>query len=378
MSAPHESSGPHGSSSAGTPAPWWRLDARVLLATAALVLAPLVPTALVMLLGSARASTVALTAAAWIAFAVLATASNAVEWSVTRYRVTSERFELRRGVLTRSHRSIPRDRIRSVDLTANPAQRLLGIAVVSIGTAEQGEQEAQLKLDALARSEAEALRGALLDHLQDAERPADTGVALARMRVRWFGYAALTASLILTVWGAVLSALSSLRDLLVAWGAAEEAERVAGSLPLWLAIGAAVAFGLLLGAAGSLAISVEQWWRFRLSRSSDGTLLVRRGLLTTRAVSLEERRLRGAELTEPVLLRLFRGARLAAVTTGLGGEAGRGGAEKSALLPPAPRSAAERVAAAVLRRPWPAGPLATHPRAALRRRLLRAGVAVVP
>ncbi len=358
--------------------PWRRLDARVLLATAVLTLAPLVPTVLVMLLGSARMTTVALTAAAWIAFAVLATAAGAVDWSVTRYRVTTERFELQRGVLTRNHRSIPRDRVRSVDLTANPAQRVLGIAVVSIGTAEQGEQETPLKLDALARPDAEALRAALLDHPQTAEQHVDTGAVLARMRARWFGYAALTASLVLTVWGAVLSALSSLRDVLVTWGTTEQAGRIAGNLPLWLVIAGAVVFGLLLGVAGSLVISVEQWWRFRLSRRPNGTLLVHRGLLTTRAVSLEERRLRGAELAEPVLLRLFRGARLTAVTTGLGGAAGGGGTEKSALLPPAPRSAAESVAAAVLQRPWPAAAPVRHPRAALRRRLLRAALAVVP
>ena len=67
-----------------------------------------------------------------------------------------------------------------------------------------------------------------------------------------------------------------------------------------------------------------------------GTLQVTRGLLTTRATSIERRRLVGVQLSEPLPLRWVGAARTTAVATGL--RAGRG-AERGGevLLPPAPR-----------------------------------------
>jgi putative membrane protein len=105
-------------------------------------------------------------------------------------------------------------------------------------------------------------------------------------------------------------------------------------------------------------------------------LRVRHGLLTTRSVSLEERRLRGVEVEQPLLLRIGQGARAMAVATGLGGRRGK---SRGSLLPPAPLDEAHRVAGAVLDEhpsPTRAG-LRAHPRAALRRRLVRAVVPVL-
>src|SRR5439155_1750999 len=82
---------------------------------------------------------------------------------------------------------------------------------------------------------------------------------------------------------------------------------------------------------------VVAYWGFRLSRQPGGTLHIVRGLLTRRSITLEERRLRGAEVSEPLLVRAVGGARAVAVATGLrvGRGAERGG---SLLVPPAPRA----------------------------------------
>lgn len=355
---------------------WRRLDARLVLAVPLLVLTPLIPALLVMVLSSAQPSTIGSTALSWLGLAAVLTAFSGVDWFVTWYRVTTERFELRKGLLTRNHRSIPRDRIRSVDLTANPAHRVLGLMTVNIGTGEQSEG-GDLKLDALARRDAERLRLVLLGQLSTAvEAPTDG--TIVRMRTRWYGYSMLTLSLIFAVWGAIVSALGSFQEILSAWGVFGTVGSLASSLPLWVVIAVPAFTGLVVGLLGSLLVSVEQWWRFELTREQDGTLRVRRGLLTTRAVSLEENRLRGAELVEPLLLRSTRGARLSAVTTGLGGTAGRNGPERSALLPPAPKAEALRVAARVLQQPWPSTPLRRHPRAALRRRFVWSFGTVLP
>jgi putative membrane protein len=141
-------------------------------------------------------------------------------------------------------------------------------------------------------------------------------------------------------------------------------------------VSAAVLTAVVLGVGslGSLAIWLESWWGYRLTRERDGTLLLRRGLLTTRSLAIEQRRMRGAAISQSLPLRLFGGARCAAVTTGLDAKASIGGA----LLPPAPLAEAHRVAAAALLLDDPAAataaPLRRHPAAALRRRLTRAVV----
>ena len=96
-----------------------------------------------------------------------------------------------------------------------------------------------------------------------------------------------------------------------------------------------------------------------------------RGLLTTRATSIEERRLRGVHRVEPLLLRLVGGARLQAIATGLrqrGQERG-----SSLLVPPAPLSAVTDIEAVVLgSAEFGGAALAEHGPAARRRRYSRA------
>lgn len=97
------------------------------------------------------------------AMAVAVLVFGASRWFTTSYRIGDDRVELRTGLLRRHHRSVHRDRIRTADLTANPAHRIFGLAVVRVGTGSQeGGEDAELKLDAVRRDEAERLRELLL------------------------------------------------------------------------------------------------------------------------------------------------------------------------------------------------------------------------
>ncbi len=133
---------------------------------------------------------------------------------------------------------------------------------------------------------------------------------------------------------------------------------------------------------GALGLWVEMWWNYRLEREPGGTLRVRRGLFTTRSISIEERRLRGVELVEPLGVRTLGAARVDAVATGLAADEDSRHADHKTLLPAAPRTTAERVAAHVLREaasPTGAAGLTPHPPAARTRRLRWAvGAALVP
>ena len=55
-------------------------------------------------------------------------------WLTTRYRITPTVVEVRKGLLQRKHLTVPRDRVRTVDVSAHPLQRVLRLVKVQIGT----------------------------------------------------------------------------------------------------------------------------------------------------------------------------------------------------------------------------------------------------
>jgi putative membrane protein len=350
---------------------WRRLDPRMLVVGPLTNLVQLLPFVLLVLV-TGRAGNLGQVWSA-IGGAGIVVLAGVVRWRTTRYRITAERVELRTGLLRRQRRSVPRDRIRTVDLTASPVHRIFRLSVVRVGSATGAsvvDRSAQLDLDAVSKVEAERLRRALLERSTAATADAPVGVELARLRWSWLRFAPLTFSSLAGI-GAVAGALFNLSTELGVdprnVDVVDETARRLAAAPLWVGIGLAGAVLLAVAVLGAVALFAERWYAYRLTREPDGSLRVRRGLLTRRSLSVSAERLRGAEVVEPLLLRLGRGAQVRAVSTGL--RAGSG----SALEPPAPRAEAHRVAAVALH----AGPvtrtaLRPHPRAALRRRLTRA------
>lgn len=301
-----------------------------------------------------------------LAFAGLAIATSIVRYCTTRYRITGERVYLRHGLLSQKVLSVPRDRIRSVDLSAHVVYRMLGLRKVHLGTGRNDRREGgSLHLDALRLADAEALRAALLAtpppaapaSLAAPDSPARPAPPvspaereLARLAPGWIRYAPLTLTGLVIV-GVVIGTAFQFIDAthvdITTIGPVHRLTVTLSHLTLLqraLEVALAVlALLVLLSVAGYVAL----FWNFRLVRVGTGMLRVSRGLLSTRTTTIDTRRLRGAELSEPLLLRGAGGARCLAITTGLrvGHGAERGG---SLLLPPAPRAVAAAVASAVL------------------------------
>ncbi|MFF4774749.1 PH domain-containing protein [Microtetraspora fusca] len=386
-----------------------------------------------------------------------------LQWFTTTFRITDEHVQVRKGLFRRQVVTVPRDRVRTVDVTSHILHRVLGLARVEIGTGRSDQKGGgAVKLDALGTAEAAHLREELLhrrpasaartgEALTAAPAATSVGVAtgpadgdpaagpgtgtgagqaawaettgagqavastghveagtaprgdsapvtwdagqeeteLARLRPHWIRYAPFTLSGVVAI-GVVAGFLSRLANEggvdLRQIGALRDGWEWFTDIPVWTAIAASVVALIVFVAVASTLGYVMSFWGFRLTRHSGGTLHVARGLVTTRATTIEERRLRGVEVSEPLLLRAVRGARLIAVTTGLrvGRGAQRGG---SMLLPPAPVAEAERLAEVILA-PVPSGaspretspgeaspitvPLVPHGPAALRRRFTRA------
>ena len=367
----------------------------------------------------------------WAAAAIVITVGlGMLRWFTTSYRITPDRVEVQRGLFRRRLLAVSRDRLRTVDASAHVLHRALGLTRVTIGTGRSDrEGGGSVRLDGLTAAEAAELRDQLLHRgvargseapvleggmtapgagaaAPGSEAPALGGGAtaygaeagasvsgapahgaeaaahesaaapapeaeLVRLDSSWIRFAPFTLSGAVAV-GAVAGFLVNatneadvhpsnfgpLRDV-VDW--LDRAPLTAAIVVLAVAAIAAVAIASTVG-------YVLAFWDFRLTRNPRGTLHVTRGLLTTRATTIEERRLHGDEISEPLLLRAVRGARCLAIATGLrvGLGAERGG---SLLLPPAPLPEALRVGAAIVGTEEPfRHPLAKHgPRARTRR-----------
>ena len=168
--------------------PWRRLDPRMLVVGPLGNLAQLLPVLLLVLFTDRPGGANQIGYAA--GGALLVVLAGVVRWQTTRYRITEERVELRTGLFRRQRRSVPRDRIRTVDLTAPLVHRFFSLSVVQVRSATGAglDGAGRVDLDAVSKAEAERLRRALLDRTAAAsgtKAAAEPAVELPRLRGWW-------------------------------------------------------------------------------------------------------------------------------------------------------------------------------------------------
>ncbi|WP_369800997.1 PH domain-containing protein [Nocardiopsis sp. NRRL B-16309] len=350
----------------------------------------LVPIAVGLVVGGFNPWVIGASAAAVVALLV----GGLVTWRTVSYEVGEERLEIRSGLVRRSRRTIPLERVRGVDVTSSLLHRLLGVAVVRIEAAAGAGASEDGKLDAVDAAEAERLRRVLLHRRavltegaaasapatvprpegDEAPDPAaaesgaaaDGTVTHFSMRRSWYLYGALSLAylvtpfaLLATLFGVVQqSAGDRAADVVLDWVTTTDR----GLLTALTATAAGVLV-LLMPVFAVISYAFTHWG-FSL-RERDGSLVAERGLFTRRSVTLEKRRIRGHELLDNPLERTRRAVRLRAIVTGLGDTANR-----AVLLPIGPRPEVDAVLARALT-PF-RGTLLPHPRAALYRRWFRA------
>jgi putative membrane protein len=296
-----------------------------------------------------------------------------MRYVTTSYRLTSDRIELRHGLLNKRVLSTPLDRVRTVDLTASPIHRGLGLVTLRIGTgSSSSKDEDRLVLDGLSHGAADRLRSALL-HVSSSADPGTPPAAPARVVLRldpsWVRFAPLTTSGLVVAGAALGFVVQAMRILQVSPRVTTD-ELARTSIAL-LVVGGVVGVLAVLCALAVTGYVVTNFGFVLSHTRSDGSWHLRRGLLTTRETSLDDARVSGVTIGEPIGLRLARGGRLSAIVTGLGRKQGG----SSLLVPPAPRAEVDRVAVEVLGLSTPVlGALRPHGPRAVRRRWTRAVV----
>ena len=352
---------------APTEVPWQRLDPRMLLVHPVRELIRFIPVLIGLFVAGGGGD-----GGWWQAGGVaIPIGLGLLRYLTTTFRVHDGRVQLQHGLLNRHVVSTALDRVRTVDLTASPIHRMLGLTQLKIGTgssAGKGDEQ-PLTLDGLPAARAQQLRAELLHSIapRTPEQAQVHGVrVVTRFATGWLRFAPFTTSG-LVIAGGVIGLGSQLAGEFGLWDRLDPESFASTSVAgvVGAVIGAVVLI-VLLSVLGYLVTN----YGFILSHTlPDGSWHVRRGLFTVRETSLDDDRVTGVVIGEPVGLRIAGGRRVSAVVTGLGRESGG----KSSLVPPAPRRVVEQVAAELVGEPEPIHvELVRHGARATRRRYTRA------
>lgn len=244
-----------------------------------------------------------------------------LQWSRLTYTVGTEDIRVDSGLLSRSARSVPFDRIQDVSLEQKLLARLFGLVEVKFETGAGGGDD--LKLSYLAESEGERLRQTVRSRREGAERgiaedapdviepEADVLFAMSLKRVATFGLFEFSLAVL-----AVLAGLAQTFESALPWELwnldawqdrlAGPGQYLAGLGPLAQAVGIIVALASLsvLGIATGLVRTALREWDFRLERTDKG-LRRRRGLLTRTDLVMPVHRVQALRIKTGFIRRQF-------------------------------------------------------------------------
>jgi putative membrane protein len=249
----------------------------------------------------------------FVAAAVIGTGAAFVKWRRFTYTIGEQDIRVESGVLSRTARSVPYERIQDVSLEAKLLPRLFGLVAVKFETGAGGGED--LSLEYLTQDQGEALRR-LVRERRDEELPAprsgmaaasdrqpdeDSEVlyALTPRRLVTFGMFEFSLAVFAVLGGLLQYAdtMTSLDvwnvDLWYGW-LKKQGSTVATLGPYAQALGALAGLvGLVIvGSVTGVVRTVVRDWDFALTRSARG-IRRRRGLLTRTDVVMPVHRVQG-------------------------------------------------------------------------------------
>ena len=242
-----------------------------------------------------------------------------LDWRRFVYRVGENDIRVESGLLSRSARSVPYERIQDVSLEQKLVPRLLGLVQVKFETGAGGKDE--LALSWLSRAEGEALRELVRERREEGAASEETAAAVARSdeaqllfamgppRLLRFGLFEFSLAVFAVLGGLAqyLETFTSIEvwdpDLWTGW--------IAGPGHWLLELGFAVQVlgvvaGLialaLVGVATGVVRTFLRDWGFRLEKTAKG-FRRRRGLLTRTDVVMPAHRVQALEIGTGIIRR---------------------------------------------------------------------------
>jgi putative membrane protein len=254
-----------------------------------------------------------------VGVALVSIVSLLMKWVRFEYRVGAHELRIDSGLLSRTSRAIPFDRVTDVDLEQGPIHRLFGLARVRLETgASAGANDEDGILHTIALSRAEALR----EHIR-ARRSGSVGVTQASPEIDAAPLFAMDAKRVglaglfnfsLTVIAGLFGLTQTVGEVIgfdpfkrAFW---EQLLDRAGPLQAMImthqlaAIAAGTLLLILLGVGTGLVRTVLREHGFRLDRTESG-LRRRRGLLTLTDVTIPAKRVQAAILATGPIRRRF-------------------------------------------------------------------------
>src|SRR2546423_1817541 len=213
-----------------------------------------------------------------------------LRWFTTSYRITADQVQVKRGLVRRRVLSVPRDRVRTVDVTSHALHRVLGLARVTVGTGQSDRKgDRGLRLDGLSTTDAGRLHEELLHRdpgpvgagapAGDAARAAVAGLTrpagteLAALRPAWFRYAPFSLSGLVSI-GVVAGfgwrAANEAHVNVFRWGPLRAFGGHLSRVPVSLAAAELVLLTLTVASIAATVGYVLAFWRFRLTRRTVG------------------------------------------------------------------------------------------------------------
>ncbi|MFS0885435.1 PH domain-containing protein [Aeromicrobium sp. 179-A 4D2 NHS] len=298
----------------------------------------------------------------WVALAipggfVLGVVAGYAGWYFTRYVIDDEEIRVERGVLFKTSRRIPFERLQSVDINEPLVARLVGLSELTIEMA--GGSESRTRLRFLTLAESRRLRRLLLARAHGTsaeEHPVDAPEPRAILHVVPPDQIIIGTLLSLDFIGTVLVAVASIVAGVFTEGG-------------WAFL--AVLFPAIWGVTQMISSRIIGQWNFTVSRNERG-LRIERGLLSRSSQTIPYDRVQGIAVIEPVVWRRYGWARLEVDVAGYGVVSSENaGVSSTTLLPISPvevgrllvdelipdpeRGTGEQVSAS--RRSWPFAPI---------------------
>jgi putative membrane protein len=215
-------------------------------------------------------------------------------WRATRYWLADGALHFRSGVLSPDTQVVPIARIAAVDEVQGPVQRAFGVVALDVQTAGGGSG-GEIRLTALSRADAEAVRAALGHPAAAAEHSGPEW----RLSGRRLTLTAVTGPQI-GVLAPVLGGIAAIGQQVFGRDeAGEVARRLPGTTHGWVLLAAVLVAAALLV---SLAGAVVAFAGFTVRREP-GRLRLERGLLQRRAATVGVERVHAIRIVEGALRR---------------------------------------------------------------------------